>query len=455
MKLFAAYKEQYRKNLALSIPVILTQVGQMVTQLADTMMVGQYGGEDPLPLAAVSFGSAISFLILIGCIGVALGLTPLVGERFAQGNHDESKSLLHNALIFYTLLGALVGIAQYAAAPLLHYMGQETDVVLGAIPYYRALAFSVPFMMFFFGFKSFLEGVGNTRTVMVITLIANLLNVGLNYLLIFGHWGLPELGAEGAGWATTLSRIAQAAMIFGYFILRKRYSHYLKGFSFGALQMAKVRRLLSIGMPIAGQMFLESSAFVGTGVMIGWLGAVSLSANQIAISLGNCAFMVILSIGSAATIRISHCFGAKQYDELKLATHASYHLVLAWGVIASLIFILFRYDIPRLFTDNEEVIALTADIMFFVALYQLWDGMQNVSVGILRGLQDVKIIMPIAFVAYWLLNIPSGYLFGIHWQMGAPGFFLSFSVGLSAAALLLMWRIRGRIRKLREAQNEA
>ena len=333
-------------------------------------------------------------------------------------------------------------------------MGQETDVVLGAIPYYRALGFSVPFMMFFFGFKSFLEGVGNTRTVMVITLIANLLNVGLNYLLIFGHWGLPEMGAEGAGWATTLSRAAQAAMIFAYFALRKHYSHYLKGFSLGALQMAKVRRLLSIGMPIAGQMFLESSAFVGTGVMIGWLGAVSLSANQIAISLGNCAFMVILSIGSAATIRISHCFGAKQYDELKLATHASYHLVLAWGVIASLIFILFRYDIPRLFTDNEEVIALTADIMFFVALYQLWDGMQNVSVGILRGLQDVKIIMPIAFVAYWLLNIPSGYLFGIHWQMGAPGFFLSFSVGLSAAALLLMWRIRGRIRKLCEARNE-
>lgn len=448
MTLFAKYKEQYRKNLALSIPVILTQVGQMVTQLADTMMVGQYGGEDSLPLAAVSFGSSMAFLILIGCIGVALGLTPLVGERFAQGNKQECKSLLHNALIFYTLLGLLVGVAQYAASPLLYYLGQPVDVVDGAIPYYQMLAYSVPFMLFFFGFKSFLEGVGNTKVVMTITIVTNALNVWFNYLLIYGHWGLPAMGAEGAGLATTLSRVASAAMVFGYFLCKKQYADYLKGFTLRALRLERVRRLLSIGLPIAGQMFLESSAFVGTAVMIGWLGEVSLSANQIAITLGNCAFMVILSIGSAATIRISHCYGQRNKEELRLATHATYHLVLAWSLLASLVFILLRDDIPRLFTDNEEVIAITADLMFFVALYQLWDGMQNVSVGILRGLQDVKIIMPIAFVAYWLINLPAGYLLGIPGGMGASGFYLSYSFGLSAAALLMMWRIRRKIRAL-------
>lgn len=448
MTLFAKYKEQYRKNLALSIPVILTQVGQMVTQLADTMMVGQYGGEDSLPLAAVSFGSSMAFLILIGCIGVALGLTPLVGERFAQGNKQECKSLLHNALIFYTLLGLLVGVAQYAASPLLYYLGQPVDVVDGAIPYYQMLAYSVPFMLFFFGFKSFLEGVGNTKVVMTITIVTNALNVWFNYLLIYGHWGLPAMGAEGAGLATTLSRVASAAMVFGYFLCKKQYADYLKGFTLRALRLDRVRRLLSIGLPIAGQMFLESSAFVGTAVMIGWLGEVSLSANQIAITLGNCAFMVILSIGSAATIRISHCYGQRNKEELRLATHATYHLVLAWCLLASLVFILLRHDIPRLFTDNEEVIAITADLMFFVALYQLWDGMQNVSVGILRGLQDVKIIMPIAFVAYWLINLPAGYLLGIPGGMGASGFYLSYSFGLSAAALLMMWRIRRKIRAL-------
>lgn len=449
MTFWRKYKEQYRKNLALSIPVVLTQLGQMLTQLADTIMVGQYGGENPLPLAAVSFGSSMAFLILIGCIGIALGLTPLIGERYVRGEHEACKSLLNNAVIFYTLLGLAVGAAQYAASPLLYYLGQPEEVVTGAIPYYRMLSYSIPFMLCFFGFKSFLEGVGNTKTVMVITLIANILNVIFNYLLIFGRGGLPELGAEGAGLATTLSRVASMVLIIGYFLRHSRYRSYLNGFRLRLPEWQRVRQLLRIGLPIAGQMFLESSAFVGTAVMIGWLGTVALSANQVAITLGNCAFMVILSIGSAATIRISHCYGERNNEELHLATHATYHLVLIWSLFASLVFILLRHDIPRLFTDNEEVIALTADMMFYVALYQLWDGMQNVSVGILRGLQDVKIIMPIAFIAYWLINMPAGYLLGITAQMGPSGFFLSYSFGLGAAALLLMGRIRRDIHKFK------
>lgn len=449
MTLWSRYKEQYRKNLALSLPVVLTQLGQMLTQLADTIMVGQYGGADPLPLAAVSFGSSMAFLILIGCIGVALGLTPLVGERFVRGEHQECSQLLHNAIIFYTLLGIFVGIAQYAAAPLLYFMGQPIEVVDGAIPYYRMLSYSIPFMLFFFGFKSFLEGTGNTKTVMTITIIANALNVLFNWVLIYGRCGLPAMGATGAGLATTLSRVASAAMVLVYFLYHTQYRSYLRGFRLRLPEWLHVKQLMRIGLPIAGQMFLESSAFVGTAIMIGWLGTIALSANQVATTLGNCAFMVILSIGSAATIRISHCYGERNHEELKLATHATYHLVLLWSLLASLLFILLRHDIPRLFTDNEEVIALTADMMFFVALYQLWDGMQNVSVGILRGLQDVKIIMPIAFVAYWLINMPVGYLLGITAGMGPSGFFLSYSFGLGAAALLLMARIRRDIHRLK------
>lgn len=449
MTFWNRYKEQYRRNLQLSLPIVLSQVGQMLTQLADTVMVGQYGGADPLPLASVSFGSSISFIFLIGCIGLALGLTPLIGERYVRGEQEESKRLFHNAIIFYTTLGLTIGLVQWACVPLLYHMGQPAAVVDGAIPYIHMLAYSVPFMMLFFSFKQLLEGVGNTKTVMVITLVANVMNVGFNWLLIYGHWGLPEMGVAGAGLATTLSRVASAAMAIGYFALHRTYAPYLKGFTLRCFNLARVRLLLRIGLPIAAQMFLESSAFVGTGIMIGWLGAEPLSANQIAITLGNCAFMVILSIGSAATIRISHCYGAKNLVELKLATRATYHLVLMWSAFASLVFILFRHDIPRLFTDNEAVIRITADMMFYVAMYQLWDGMQNVSVGILRGLQDVKIIMPIAFVAYWLLNLPSGYLFGFTCGMGAAGFFLSYSVGLSVAALLMMWRIKRRIRALR------
>ena len=201
-------------------------------------------------------------------------------------------------------------------------------------------------------------------------------------------------------------------------------------------------------------MFLEASAFVGTGIMMGWFGAeakVAIGANQIATTIGNCAFMIVMSIGAATTIRVSHCYGARNTGELTMAAKASYHLVLAWNAFAAAVFLTGRYWIPQLFTTNADVIAVAGNLLAFAAIYQLSDGIQNVSVGILRGLQDVKIIMPIAFISYWLLNLPVGYLFGFTLGMGPQGLYLGFSFGLSMAALLMILRIRRTVRKLRAA----
>ena len=206
-----------------------------------------------------------------------------------------------------------------------------------------------------------------------------------------------------------------------------------------------------MGLPIALQMFLESSAFVGTGIMMGWFGTVAMSANQIAITLGNCAFMIVMSIGAATTIRVSHSYGVRDIGQLTLAARASYHLVLAWNALAALVFITLRHLIPTFFTSNAEVVATTSTLLVFAALYQLSDGIQNVSVGILRGIQDVKIIMPIALVSYWLLNLPVGYLLGFTLGMGPSGLYLGFAVGLSTAAVLLIARIRHSVGKLRAA----
>ncbi len=453
---FIKYKDQYKANLKLALPVVLTQLGQILTQVADNLMVGRYGGDDPLPLAAVSFGGSVFFILCITAIGVALGMTPLVGELFVQGDRKRSASLLQNGILFYTLLGLGMAAIQYAAAPLLYHLGQPSEVVDMALPYYRMLIYSMPLMMLFFAFKQFLEGVGNTRVEMVVTIIANLANIGFNWVFIYGRWGLPEMGAEGAGLGTLLSRTIAPILMIGYFINRSKYRAYLEGFSPRNYSWATVRQLLRMGLPIALQMFLESSAFVGTSVMMGWFGTQAISANQIAITLGNCAFMIVMSIGAATTIRISHCYGARNTAELSLAAKASYHLVLAWNTLAALVFITLRHWIPTLFTSNAEVIAITSDLLIFAALYQLSDGLQNVSVGILRGLQDVKIIMPIAFVSYWLLNLPVGYLFGFTLGMGPSGLFLGFSFGLSMAALLMIARLRRNIRKMKgETPGEA
>ena len=445
---FSLYREQYRQNLRLALPIVLTQVGQILTQVADNLMVGRYGGDDPTPLAAVSFGGVV-FILFVAAIGMALGLTPLVGELYAQKDRIRSAALLQNGILFYTLLGLIMAGVQYAVIPLMYHLKQPVEVVEMAIPYYRMLVFSMPFMMLFFSFKQFLEGVGNTKVEMVVTILANLANIGFNSVFIYGRFGLPEMGAEGAGLGTLLSRVLAAALIIGYFCRHRGYRRYLDGFSHRVLSAEVVRRLVHMGLPIAMQMFLESSAFVGTGIMMGWFGKIAMSANQIAITLGNCAFMIVMSIGAATTIRVSHCYGARNVGELTLAAKASYHLVLAWNALAALVFISLRHLIPTFFTTNAEVIATTSSLLVFAALYQLSDGIQNVSVGVLRGIQDVKVIMPIALVSYWLLNLPVGYLLGFTLGMGPTGLYLGFAVGLSSAAVLLIRRIRRSVRKLR------
>ena len=252
-----------------------------------------------------------------------------------------------------------------------------------------------------------------------------------------------------AGLGTLLSRIIAPIGMIGYFYSRSKYRVYLEGFSPRNYSWASVRQLLHMGLPISMQMFLEASAFVGTGIMMGWFNKETMSANQIATTIGNCAFMIVMSIGAATTIRVSHCYGARNIGELSLAAKASYHLVLAWNAFAALVFITMRNIIPTFFSTNPEVIAIASQLLVFAALYQLSDGIQNVSVGILRGIQDVKIIMPIAFVSYWLLNLPVGYLFGFTLGMGPTGLFLGFSFGLSAAAVMMIVRIRRSVRKLR------
>lgn len=445
---FSRYKEHYKANLRLALPVVLTQLGQILTQFADNIMVGRYGGDNPVPLAAVSFGGAVFFIIFFASIGITLGMTPLVGERYVRGEHRESAALLQNGILFYTLLGITMTVLQFSLIPLMYHLGQPAEVVEMAIPYYRMLACSMPFVMLFFAFKQFLEGVGNTKVEMTVTIFSNIANFCLNWVLIYGNMGFPEMGAEGAGLATLLARVISPILMIAYFLRKVRYRAYLTGFSLFNYSWKTTRQLLHMGLPISSQMFMEASAFIGTSIMMGWLGTITMGASHITMTLSNCVFMIVLSIGAATTIRVSHCYGTHNISELSLAAKASYHLVLAWNFIAAITLIGLRHYIPLLFTTNAEVAALASDLLIFIALFLFSDGIQNVSVGILRGIQDVKIIAPIALISYWILNLPIGYLLGFTLGMGAEGLILGFTFGLSAAAVLLILRIRHSVRRL-------
>lgn len=434
---FRDYKEQYIQMLTLAAPVVLSQVGQVIVQLVDNAMVGRLGA---MPLAAVSFGGSVFFLLFIFAIGITLGLTPLVGEMYAKGSHRISAIYLQNSLLLYTMAGVVLFGVLYSVVPLLSYMGQPAEVVALAIPYYKFLVWSIIPFMIFAAFKQFLEGVGNTKIAMIIVLSSNLINVFFNYLFIYGNFGCPAMGAAGAGLATLISRICTPIFILTYFANKDSFKRYFAFFSMKHFSFRWVRTLLGVGLPISLQMIMEGAAFSLTSIMMGWIGAVELAANQIALSMANFAFMIILGVASATTIMVSHNSGKENLAGLRKSVNASYHIGLVYNAIAATIFIVFRNHIPYIFTSDPAVIKVASQLLIFVAVFQISDGLQIISLGVLRGLRDVKSAMIIAFFSYLVVNLPLGYLCAFVLGWGASGLWVGFIGGLSLAAVLLFSR---------------
>lgn len=437
--LFRKYKDQYIQLLRLAAPVVFSQVGIASVQLFDNAMVGKLG---ELPLAAASFAGTVFFMIFIFVTGLSMALTPLVGEQYIQGKFRSVAAYFQNSIVFYTLIGVVTFAIQYSLIPLMYYMKQPVEVVNMAIPYYKMLAWSIIPHMIFASFKQFLEGIGNTTANMVIIISANLINVLFNWLLIYGNWGFPRLEALGAGVATLISRCCMPVFAILYFVCKERIRRYFRYFKRSNFSWTYIKSLASVGFPISLQMLMEGAAFALTSIMMGWIGTTAIAANQIALTVSNFAFMVVVGISAATTIRISHEYGRKNLKQLKRAANASYRLTLMWNAFTALMFILFRTQIASIFNSNPAVIEQAAYLMLFVAAFQFSDGLQSISVGILRGIQDVKRVMVIAFFSYLVINLPVGYLFAFILGWGPGGLWVGFIFGLSIAAILLITRFR-------------
>lgn len=442
MILTAKYRSHYSALLRLALPVVLSQLGQVVVQFADNAMVGRLGA---LPLAAVSFGSGVFFILFIFGIGITLGITPIVGALYAQGRKVEMADCLKNAVLFYTLAGVAITAVQFAFIPVMYRLGQPTEVVDAALPYYRYVACSMIPLMIYGAFKQFLEGVGNTSTAMIVVIGCNALNIFLNWVFIYGHCGFGAMGAAGAGLSTLVSRVAMPAAIVAYFFLSRRMRPYVESLSKVRCSGARIWQLFKMGLPIAMQMTMEGSAFVITSIMMGWIGTVEIAANQITTTLSNAAFMVVMGISSAATIRISHAYGAGDWRQLRMIAVSSYHVGLVWNLLAATVFISLRRVLPTIFTPDEAVVGIASSLLVLSAMFQISDGLQIISVGILRGMKDVGITMMIAFLAYIVINLPVGYLCAFVFGWGPEGLWCGYVFGLSIAAFLLNMRYRRRV----------
>ena len=448
MKNSLSYREHFRRNITLAYPVVLSQLGQVMVAVVDSAMVGQTGS---IPLAAASLANSITFIMIAFAIGISYAITPLIAAADGQGRAREISEILRHGLVLNIFAGLMIFILIASGSGLLHYMGQDPEVVELAIPYMGIIAFSIVPLMVFQTFRQFTEGLSQTRQAMVITIASNLLNIFLNYLLIFGKWGFPALGLNGAGWATLISRVVMALAMFLFVAYAPRFASYIKKLQFKRFYKERFNRLLGLGIPSGMQFLFEVSAFSLAAVMVGWLGADALAAHQIGISLASITFMMASGVSAASTIRIGNQLGRKDIPTLRVAGFSNFLLIVAFMAVSGVLFIVFRDFLPTLFIADADVIATASGLLIIAAFFQIFDGVQVVSLGILRGLQDVKVPTLATFIAYWIIGLPIGYLLAFHYDYGIKGIWYGLSLGLGVTAITMFYRFDQLTRKLRKA----
>ncbi|MCW3804973.1 MATE family efflux transporter [Plebeiibacterium marinum] len=436
---YSNYRPHYIPNIKLALPVVFSQGGQMVVGLADTVMVGRLGATE---LAAVSFANGIFILGLVLSIGVAYGLTPLVGKAFGAGNRELSAQWLKQGLVANVLFAVGLMFLMFLVGLLTKYMGQAEEVVSLARPYYYILVLSVFPYVIFLVFKQFAEGITNTRIAMVITLVANVLNIVLNYIFIFGKLGFPSWGLDGAGYATLVSRIVMGVLFVAAFVYLPFFNKYKRDCIGTRIQWTKVLEVIKVGFPIGGQMVIEVFAFSMGTLMMGWIDKDSLAAHQIVLSLASLTYMMSVGLSSAATIKVSNYFGANDFHNLKYSAYAIIHKVIIFMAFNGVMFVLLRNELPRLFINDVNVVSIAAQLMVVAGVFQLFDGLQVTWLGILRGLQDVNAPSVIAFVTWILIALPISYLCAFVFEMNAVGIWIGYLIGLFVASFLLQIRYR-------------
>ena len=444
--MLANYTKEFKYNLNLATPVILGMLGHTFVGLIDNIMVGQLGSAE---LAAVSLGNSFIFIAMSLGIGFSTAITPLIAEADSEGNFKKGKASFKHGLFLCTVLSVLLFLMILAAKPLMHYMKQPEEVVILAIPYLDLVAFSLIPLIVFQGFKQFSDGLSMTKYPMYATILANVINVALNYVLIFGKLGFPQLGIVGAAIGTLASRFIMLFFLWYLLQNKKKSRDYVTNIKFLVLENKMIKKILNLGFPSAMQMFFEVAIFTGAIWLSGLLGKNPQAANQIALNLSSMTFMVAMGLSVAAMVRVGNQKGLQNFRELRRIALSIFVLGLGLAFIFALLFIAFHKVLPTIYVDlddptnyidNTEVVAIAAKLLIASAIFQLSDSAQVIILGALRGLQDVKIPTLITFIAYWVIGFPISYFLGKEETYASFGIWLGLLVGLTSAAILLYIR---------------
>lgn len=438
------YGGHYRALLSWGFPIVIGQLGVIVLGFADTLMIGHHSTDE---LGAASFVNNLFNLCIIFSTGFSYGLTPVVGSFYGNHRYAEAGQALRCSLCANALVALILTAIMSVVYLNVERLGQPEELLPLIKPYYLVLLASLLFVLLFNGFRQFTDGITNTKIAMWLLLGGNLLNILGNYILINGKCGFPELGLLGAGISTLFSRIVMV-VVFAWMVLRgRRFARYRVGFFRRKWSRPLFKRLNELGWPVGLQMGMETASFSLSTIMVGWLGTIALASHQIMLTISQFTFMMYYGMGAAVAVRVSNFKGQGDKLNVRRSAYAGFHLILAMAVVLLSIVFAFRGQVGGWFTDNEEVSSMVVALFLPFLVYQFGDGLQINFANALRGIADVKPMMLIAFIAYFIISLPVGYLCGFVFGWGTVGVWMAFPFGLTSAGVMLWLRFRSRSRR--------
>ncbi len=430
--------KEFPKTLKIAVPLIISNVSQMALGLIDSAMIGPI---DYRQLAASSLViNALAIPMVLG-IGMTMAISPLVAMANGRNDVHKASKLLYNGFILSSFTALAIALVIISTSGLLNHLGQDDIVVEFAMPYYKIMAWGIIPMLMFLAIKQFSDGLEITKTAMMLSLASLPLNAFLNWVLIYGKLGAPRMELFGAGLATLIIRTLIMAIMILIILRHRVYQPYLKvRLQAWKLSSKTWKELLQIGIPSSMQYGMESAAFSVSGIMIGWLGASAQAAHQIALNIASVTFMASLGLSLAGSIRVANGYGRNEHLLIRNIGTSTMLGGLAYGLICGIFFILFKNQLPYLFTNNLGVATISSTLLVLGAFFQISDATQAIGVGLLRGIRDVKLPTVFVAVAYWVIGIPIGYYLAFTMQMGASGIWIGFIIGLTVSSILLNLR---------------
>ncbi len=440
---FSRYTYHYRSLLSLGLPIVVGQLGTIVLGFADTIMVGHHSMAE---LAAASFVNTLLTLFIVFALGFSYGLTPIVGQLFGRGETGRIGTVVRNGLVANVMLAAIIEVVLMVIYANIDRLGQPEELLPLMRPYWLVSAASMPFVCVFNCFKQFYDGIGHTKMSMYVLISGNLLNIVGNYLLIYGAFGLPELGLLGAGLATLLSRVFMCLALVAAFFALRRYEIHRRSFLSGSVNKTDFRHVNAIAWPVALQMGMETAAFSLTAILVGWIGTTALAAHQVMLTLAQLFYMVYYGMAAAVSVRVSYFLGQRDLRAAGDTANAGFHLILLTAIVFAMPIFALRNQIGYLFTDAADVCQLVGQIIPVLIVYQFGDGLQCTFSNALRGMASVKPLIWIAFFSYFIVSLPLSWLLGIRLSLGLIGVWMAFPVCLMCAGVLYLAFFRRSLR---------